>query len=259
MRTNLKIARKILRKKGIIKGILSLIEKSFKRYIFQFFYFPIYFIKQKNVKYNDPDKLIDFVFNDCCGYLAPQQVKGEITSLLKYVKKMEPKTVMEIGTAGGGTLFLFSKVVPKNSFIVSLDLPGGKFGGGYPLWKIPLYKSFAKETQTINLVRKNSHEKKTLQEIKAIFENRQIDFLFIDGDHTYEGVKKDFELYGPLVRAGGTIAFHDILVNSPESDCNVNKFWNEIKKKYEYKEFADKDNLNKIGIGLIKIKELLSF
>ena len=37
------------------------------------------------------------------------------------------------------------------------------------------------------------------------------DFLFIDGDHTVEGVTKDFLLYRPLVRKGGVIAFHDIL------------------------------------------------
>jgi hypothetical protein len=31
-----------------------------------------------------------------------------------------------------------------------------------------------------------------------------VDFLFIDGDHTYEGVKKDFEMYSPLVRREGS-------------------------------------------------------
>ena len=34
----------------------------------------------------------------------------------------------------------------------------------------------------------------------------EIDFLFIDADHTYEGAKHDFETYGPLVRKGGIIA-----------------------------------------------------
>ena len=36
-----------------------------------------------------------------------------------------------------------------------------------------------------------------------------IGFLFIDGDHRYEGVKKDFELYSPKVKVDGIIAFHD--------------------------------------------------
>jgi len=44
-----------------------------------------------------------------------------------------------------------------------------------------------------------------------------LDFLFIDGDHTYEGVKRDFEMYSPLVRNGGIIAFHDIVKHPPET------------------------------------------
>lgn len=34
-------------------------------------------------------------------------------------------------------------------------------------------------------------------------------FVFIDGDHAYEAVKKDFELWFPKVRVGGVMAFHD--------------------------------------------------
>lgn len=38
-----------------------------------------------------------------------------------------------------------------------------------------------------------------------------IDFLFIDGDHTYQAVMTDWLLYSPLVKSGGIIAFHDSL------------------------------------------------
>ncbi|MEO0196406.1 MAG: class I SAM-dependent methyltransferase [candidate division WOR-3 bacterium] len=41
--------------------------------------------------------------------------------------------------------------------------------------------------------------------------NSKLDFLFIEGNHSYEGVKMDFEMYFPLVRKGGIIAFHDIV------------------------------------------------
>ncbi len=39
--------------------------------------------------------------------------------------------------------------------------------------------------------------------------DKPISFLWIDGDHRYEGVKKDFDLWSPFVIEGGTIAFHD--------------------------------------------------
>jgi hypothetical protein len=41
------------------------------------------------------------------------------------------------------------------------------------------------------------------------FLHREICVLFIDGDHSYEGVMKDFERWSPMVVAGGLVAFHD--------------------------------------------------
>jgi predicted O-methyltransferase YrrM len=56
-----------------------------------------------------------------------------------------------------------------------------------------------------------------LDVIKNILDDRKVDFLFIDGDHTYEGVTRDFEMYSPLVKRGGIIAIHDIVPASPEN------------------------------------------
>jgi hypothetical protein len=44
--------------------------------------------------------------------------------------------------------------------------------------------------------------------------------IFIDGDHTYEGVKRDIELYFPLLKPNGLILFHDYLplLNSQNRD-----------------------------------------
>ena len=85
--------------------------------------------------------------------IKPMQIKEEISELLKILDKIKPKITLEIGTANGGTLFLFSQVATNDATILSIDLPGGKFGGGYPIWKIPLYKSFARKDQKIYLIR----------------------------------------------------------------------------------------------------------
>ena len=81
---------------------------------------------------------------------------------------------------------------------------------------------------------------------------RQIDFLFIDGDHTYDGVKQDFEMYAPLVRPGGIVGFHDIAHHRPEANCQVDEFWSEIKENYEHKEFLADPDQRWAGIGVLK-------
>jgi predicted O-methyltransferase YrrM len=49
----------------------------------------------------------------------------------------------------------------------------------------------------------------TSAEARAAWNGEPIDLLWIDGDHSYEAAKHDFEKWGELVRVGGTIAAHD--------------------------------------------------
>jgi hypothetical protein len=73
--------------------------------------------------------------------IKPHQVREEIVKLLELVAGLRPRVVLEIGTARGGTLFLFTRAADPEAKLISIDLPGGPFGGGYPRWKVPLYKS----------------------------------------------------------------------------------------------------------------------
>lgn len=113
------------------------------------------FLQKEIKKIDGIDEAIEFVFS--FQYLAfsikTAQVKYEITKLLEILKNLKPKIILEVGTAGGGTLFLFSKISHPEAIIISVDIPRGSFGGGYAKWKIPLYKSFAKRRQKINLIR----------------------------------------------------------------------------------------------------------
>ena len=196
------------------------------------------------------DLSISFNFENIT--INPFQIRTEIHTLLEIIKKEKPKNVLEIGTANGGTLFLLSKICPTDTTLVSVDLPEGKFGGEYfPDWKIPFYKSFVSNQQKIHILRGDSHQEPTLKKTQEFFQDVKIDFLFIDGDHTYEGVKKDFEMYSKLVSDDGLIVFHDICPGPKELAGEVSKFWNEIKSKYPTLEIIDNDNTGGYGLGLL--------
>jgi len=192
----------------------------------------------------------DFLFSKKAELITPWQFREELSQLLKFFSWKKPKYVLEIGTANGGTLFAHCRLAPEDAVIISIDLPSGKFGGGYPAWKLPIYKSFAKSEQNLFLLRADSHNAATFEEVKKILNGNKLDYLFIDGDHTYEGVKQDFEMYRALANERAVYIFHDI-VSHPGSSCKVDQFWNEIKVGRNHKEFIKDKNQKVFGIGVL--------
>ena len=103
----------------------------------------------------------------------------------------------------------------------------------------------------IQLLRADSHDFATKDKIREILQGQSLDLLFIDGDHTYEGVKADFEMYEPFVRQGGIIVLHDIVYDRLGTGCCVEKYWNELKHRYQYREFIESTDQHCAGLGLI--------
>jgi hypothetical protein len=197
------------------------------------------------------DFLLDFALVKWGSLIGPMQVREEIQDFLSEMEKHRVSSFMEIGTAKGGTLFLFCSIFRDAKAGISLDLPNGKFGGGYPAYRAPFYRSFARPSQSLYLLREDSHSAATVEKVGAILRDSGLDFLFIDGDHSYEGAKRDFELYSPLVRKGGIIALHDIAVHPKELGCEVDRLWGEIKRKYKSREIIKDKAQGWGGIGIV--------
>lgn len=221
-------------------------------------------IKKERVKLSSPENVYawtkDFFFGIKIRGLninfKSSQVKEEILGLASFLKEKQPKVVVEIGTATGGTLFVFTSISSPEAKIISIDLPFGRYGAGYLKYRIPLLKAFATEKQEMELLRLDSHLLSTFNKLEEALDGKLIDFLFIDGDHSYQGVKQDFEMYKKLVRPGGFIAFHDIIDNDFDKSFGTQIFWKEIKNNFEHQEFV-RLNPQKTGcgIGLIKLPE----
>lgn len=89
----------------------------------------------------------------------------------------------------------------------------------------------------------------------------KIDVLFVDGDHTYEGVKKDFDLYSTLLSENGVIIIHDTdekyeesLIVSEDTKKDYFKFDGPGKLMKELQESNEWNLINLFNFGIIKTK-----
>jgi predicted O-methyltransferase YrrM len=244
----LKVALKTIQQ----EGLGSLLKKIFL-YFSQMAKASRFFLLKKPHN-GSPESVVDFSFNAAGGLIYPGQVRSEFVQIAGIIQKRKPKVLVEIGTANGGTLSAWCAMADEQAIIISIDLPGGIHGGGYAYWRTMIYRQFSQPKQTLHLLRADSHQPETLVQLKKILPPDGVDFLFIDGDHTYEGVKADFETYSPLVRKGGMIALHDICLHPPVMDCHVDKFWIELRGKYKSTtEIIEDPKQGGFGIGLVEI------
>lgn len=183
------------------------------------------------------------------------QVDEEFRRLADWAASQRPRIVIEIGTASGGTLLMWARIATER--VISIDLPGGIHGGGYPAQKARLFKAFVRgrPNVTVNLIRTSSHEQTTRDRVGGLLGPARADILFIDGDHRLEGVTRDFELWRDLVRPGGHIVFHDILYHSREPSAQVDQLWNDLKERHPGRthEIIESPNQGWAGIGILEV------
>ncbi len=199
-----------------------------------------------------PEKIIHFALSNYG--IRSAQIESELLAFAKFVRDLKPKMVMEIGTCNGGTLLVLCRMADPEATIISVDLPhwmGGKYGGGYRSFQVPILRMFPTGRQTLHLLQTDSHRVETRERVSSLLGARKLDLLFIDGDHTYAGVRTDFQLYSPFVRKGGIVAFHDIALHPQEAGCEVDKLWNEVKNQYRWSEIIENPNQGWAGIGTI--------
>ncbi len=196
------------------------------------------------------NSVTDFLFSERARLITPWQIKDEFLRLARIVETRKPRALLEIGTADGGTLFAHARLAAKDALLVSIDLPGGEFGGGYDSWRIPLYEAFAGPDQDLELLREDSHSDRTRQRLESVLDGRRFEYIFIDGDHSYEGVRQDVELALCLAAPHAIIALHDI-VKHPDESCNVHDVWQELKLQHPHEELVQDPAQQWAGIGIL--------
>jgi predicted O-methyltransferase YrrM len=165
----------------------------------------------------------------------------ELKGFLKLVQEQRPRVVLEIGTARGGVLCCFSQLADRDALIISIDLPGARNCGGQTEHERLLFSTFGPASQRFEFLPADSHDAATKERLAELLAGRTLDLLFIDGDHSYEGVRCDFEMYRGFMSNDGILAIHDIQVfpENCEDRAAVGVFWQELKKQYATREIID--------------------
>lgn len=172
----------------------------------------------------------------------PWQNKKEWFTYLEFIEAyfrnrgIEHPIVVEIGVAGGESRAFYEGLIGAE--YIGIDISDAKC-------KPDILGS--------------SHEKSTFNALIGRLVTRPVDLLFIDGNHVYQFVRRDFEMYAPLVGPGGIVAFHDIMLEQEAGVPAVNALWNEIlthhRRELSYMTFYDLrgESLKEpqMGIGLL--------
>jgi glycosyltransferase involved in cell wall biosynthesis len=174
------------------------------------------------------------------------QKPSELAAFLEYLDGKTVRTVVEIGTAQGGTLGALCQTAADDALVVSVDLPGGdqdetSEADKYGQRDTSRMAAYRQPRQHLEFLQLDSHHPATRATLERLLDGRTIDLLFIDGDHSYRGVKQDFEMYVPLLSPEGLVAFHDILPHEVglAPGVEVDRFWNELKASYRTREFVN--------------------
>lgn len=151
------------------------------------------------------------------------------------VSNLKPKIIVELGTHKGTSFYSMVEAIRDeglDTVAFAVDSWEGDEHAGtpetgynprevYEFVKHMLRRFYGRE--------KARMVKKFFADALADFEDNSINILHIDGLHTYEAVKNDYEKWKPKLAEDSVIMFHDISV----ADFGVWKVWEEVKKDYE--------------------------
>lgn len=144
----------------------------------------------------------------------PSQSHWEMNQLLLILEKISPKRILEIGTHMGGSTRVWRDVFSPELLIGvnNTDEMVDKTG--------------------IDFIQGDSTEDVVIHEIGKKLDGKPLDFVFLDGSHYYDDVLSDFETYSKMVRPGGIIGFHDVILEGNET-CDVYRLWKEIRENHK--------------------------
>lgn len=181
---------------------------------------------------------------------------GHIFFAYDLVFNLNPNHIVELGTYKGTSFFSFCQSIKDHSLKTRIDAidswEGDKHAGFYG------DKIFNEVSEISEKFYSNVDYhlvRKLFRDALPHYRDGSLDLLHIDGLHTYEAVKEDFENWLPKVKDDGVILFHDIAAK--KKDFGVWKLWDELRANYKNYYFIEFDHSS--GLGLMSKNERFRF
>ena len=172
----------------------------------------------------------------------------ELAELAPHIERVQPRTVVEIGSCEFGWPYLMAPYFALGALIVGID----------PLTKLIIRRDRVDATMArlrsqgfaVEFLHGRSDDDWVMGFVQGIAEINRVDVLHIDGAHDYDTCRQDWLDYSGYVRAGGLVIFHD--VRSRAAGEKVFQVWDEIRAEGKYKT-TEIGKLARVGIGIVEI------
>lgn len=149
-------------------------------------------------------------FRDC------KQVYDELCAFEIFLKQYKPHNILEIGTYTGATFWLMCQY--STGYKVSIDVVLDENRKDREK-----QKTFGSD---VILIDSSSQNPSTVNSVIKRTNNAKFDLIFIDGDHTFDKVMTDFDIYSKFLSSRGVVVFHDIDPDHKEGDrYGVRRVW----------------------------------